>query len=93
MKDDTEGKRWGFEVSASKPRQNNRCTFQGVPQQNTKPTTGSQSFDADRHIRSIHQAMCDAYVMLSGWPACIRYSSIIGSDGCLMTIAEMRGGK
>jgi hypothetical protein len=89
----SEGKRRGFKVRAMNPLQDNRCTLISVPLQNNPKTSRSQQLNIGQHIRAIRRAMCDAYVMLSSWPACIRYSYMVGSDGRLMTRAERRGGK
>lgn len=53
----------------------------------------SKSFDTDKHIRAARRTMGDAVIMLSGWPACIRYSYFVGPDGKLITRAERRGAK
>ena len=61
-------------------------------QQYNHTSRNSKVFDVDQHIRAINRAMGDAYVMLKGWPACMRYSHLIGPDGRLMSRAERRGG-
>ena len=68
---------------------NGRCSqikYTTAPH-NNKP------FDVDAHLRAARRAMCEAVVMLSGWPACMRYSYFVGPDGKLMTRAERRGAK
>jgi hypothetical protein len=89
----SEGKRREFKVSAMNSFQNNRCTFETVHPQSNRKTSGSQQLSIGQHLRAMRRAMCDAYMMLSAWPACIRYSYMVGSDGRLMTRAERRGGK
>ena len=56
------------------------------------PAKNLKNFDVDKHIKAARRAMGDAVVMLSGWPACIRYSYFVGSDGKLITRAERRAG-
>lgn len=86
-------KRRGFKVAPMKPPQNNGRTLRFVPPQDNKPTSRSQSFDVEQHIRHINRMMDDAYVMFSGWPESIRCGYFVGPDGKLFTIAEKRGGK
>ena len=76
MRDGTEGKSRGLKVGALRPLQNNRCTFPIVPLQSNKPTSGSQFFHADKHIRAIKQALGDAFCVLRNW------SSMIRCGGC-----------
>jgi hypothetical protein len=58
-----------------------------------KPASGdNQQFNTEAHLRAARRARGDAFVMLSGWPACIRYSYMISSDGKLITRAERRAG-
>jgi len=61
-------------------------------QQYSQPSRNGKVFDVDQHIRAINRAMCDAYVMLKGWPSCIRYSYFVGPDGKLITRGERRAG-
>lgn len=81
-----DGQRTGFKDQG---RINRADQSQG---QYSQPSRNSKTFDANRHIRKINRAMCDAYVMFKCWPACIRYSYFIGSDGKLITRAERRAG-
>jgi hypothetical protein len=61
-------------------------------QQYNQPSRNSKVFNVDQHFRAINRAMSDAYVILSGWPACIRYSYFVGPDGKLITRGERRAG-
>ena len=60
--------------------------------QYSQPANNLKSFDTEKHIRAARRAMGDAYVMLSGWPASIRYSYFVGPDGKLITRGERRAG-
>ena len=68
------------------------CVNGHSQQQYSQPSRNGKVFDVDQHIRGINRAMADAYVMLSGWPACIRYSYFVGPDGKLITRSERRAG-
>lgn len=61
--------------------------------QYSQPSRNSKVFDVDQHIRAINRAMCDAYVMLKGWPSCIRYSYFVGRNGRLLVRSERDGAK
>jgi len=50
-------------------------------------------FDTKAYCQSVDQIIIDAVLMLSGWPACIRYSYFVGSNGRLLVRAERRGGR
>ena len=50
-------------------------------------------FDTIAYFRLADQAIREAVVMLSGWPACIRYSYFVGSNGRLLVRGERRGAK
>jgi hypothetical protein len=52
----------------------------------------NQPFNTEAHLRATRRAMGDAYVMLSCWPACMRYSYFVGPDGKLITRGERRAG-
>lgn len=61
-------------------------------QQYNQPTNNLKNFDSEKHIQAARRAMGNAYVMLKGWPACIRYSYFVGPDGRLMTRGKRRAG-
>jgi hypothetical protein len=61
-------------------------------QQYNHTARNGKTFDVDQHVKAINRMMGDAYVMLSGWPACIRYSYFVGPDGKLITRGERRAG-
>ena len=65
---------------------------QSQPQYN-HTAINPKAFDVDAHIRAARRAMGEAVVMLSGWPACIRYSYFVGSNGRLLVRGERRGAK
>jgi len=68
MRDGTDGKSRGLKVGALRPLQNNRCTFPIVPLQSNKPTSGSQLFSANQHIRSIRRMSVDVFCFFHNWP-------------------------
>jgi hypothetical protein len=60
--------------------------------QYTHPSRNLKPFDTKAYCQSVDQIIIDAVLMLSGWPACIRYSYFVGSNGRLLVRAE-RGWK
>jgi len=62
------------------------------PQYNDLPRN-LKPFDTKSYCHSVDQAIRDAVLMLSGWPACMRYSYFVGPDGKLTTRGERRGAK
>jgi len=50
-------------------------------------------FDTKAYCQSVDQIIIDTVLMLSGWPASIRYSYFVGSNGRLLVRAERRGAK
>ncbi len=61
--------------------------------QYTHPSRNLKPFDTEAYCHSVDQIIIDAVLMLSGWPACIRYSYFVGSNGRLLVRAERRGAK
>jgi hypothetical protein len=68
---------------------NGRCS---LPQY-THPSRNLKPFDTEAYCHSVDQIIIDAVLMLSGWPACIRYSYFVGSNGRLLVRAERKGAK
>jgi len=61
--------------------------------QYTHPSRNLKPFDTKAYCQSVDQIIIDAVLMLSGWPACMRYSYFVGPDGKLTTRGERRGAK
>jgi len=61
--------------------------------QYTHPSRNPKPFDTKAYCQSVDQVIIDAVLMLSGWPACMRYSYFVGPDGKLTTRGERRGAK
>ena len=61
--------------------------------QYTHPSRNLKPFDTKAYCQSVDQIIIDAVLMLSGWPACIRYSYFVGSNGRLLVRAERKGGR
>ena len=62
------------------------------PQYNDLPRN-LKPFDTVAYCRSVDQIIIDAVLMLSGWPASIRYSYFVGSNGRLLVRCERGGAK
>ena len=64
-----------------------------IQPKDTHSARNFKPFDTKAYCRSVDQAIRDAVLMLSGWPASIRYSYFVGSNGRLLVRGERRGAK
>ena len=73
--------------------QRRKVRAEHIQPKDTDSARNFKPFDTKAYCQSVDQIIIDAVLMLSGWPACIRYSYFVGSNGRLLVRAERRGAK
>lgn len=73
--------------------QRRKVRAEHIQPKDTHSARNFKPFDTKAYCQSVDQIIIDTVLMLSGWPACIRYSYFVGSNGRLLVRAERRGAK